>query len=304
MTAHELPYFKFVSPLIDTGTWARMTAAARTLYPVLLRFSDGNFKPVYPGTRLLLKLTGFKQKASLRKARRELEELGLVSFTTGSGRKNTCYHFRFDFQGDAEMPPWGARKDSARGAREPSRGPVEAVPGAPGDAPQYNKIHISINNNVPSEAKGGAPMTGAKANAARAGEAIDPAATGADRERLAFFERRFGREMVDLAISECDLAGMPATAENIGRLLYRDVRSRTSFRELTEALKARISPGSLGLIEQAFREEREGLLVFSDSLPGHLRVLLQRVCNKVFFEPEAEVVSNRREFWARAGGIE
>lgn len=294
MTAHVLPYFKFVSPLIDSGVWARMTSAARTLYPVLLRFSDANFKPVYPGTRLLLKLTGFKQKSSLRKARRELSELGLISMTTGSGRKNTCYHFRFDFQGDPEMPPWGTKAAPPGVELETPRGVPSEHSGGADDASQYNKIHISINNNVPEAAQGGAKPEAA---------AEHPGQSQNDIERLTFFERRFGREMVDLAISECDLAGMPATAENIARLLYRDTpRSETSFQELTEALQARISPGSLELIQNAFREEREGLLVFSDTIPGHLRVLLQRICDQVFFEPELESARNRRDFWAGAGG--
>jgi hypothetical protein len=294
MTAHDLPYFKFVSPLIDSGTWARMTSAARTLYPVLLRFSDASFKPVYPGTRLLLKLTGFKQKSSLRKARRELSELGLISMTTGSGRKNTCYHFRFDFEGDSKAPPWGVRAVSAGGSGAPSRGVPGASAGGEADASQYNKIHISINNNVQEHNKGGAAAEPPPEHHAQIEQ---------DADRIAFFERRFGREMVDLAISECDLAGMPATAENIARLLYREApRGGTSYAELARALQARISPGSFEMIEGAFREEREGLLVFADSLPGHLRVLLQRMCDQVFFEPEREPAATRRDFWAGAGG--
>lgn len=295
MTAHEMPYSKFVSALIDSGTWARMTSAARTLYPVLLRFSDANFKPVYPGTRILLKLTGFKQKTSLRKARKELSDLGLISLTTGSGRKNTCYHFRFDFQRDADMPPWGSPERTAGGAETTRSGADSSATGGANETPQYNKIQISINNNVPENERGtsaGLPPT-----------ASTQATSDEDQSRLAFFERRFGREMVDLAISECDLAGMPATAENIGKLLYRDrPQSRITFAELTRVLQARISPGSFQIIESAFREEREGLLVFADILPGHLRVLLQRMCDQVFFEPEREAAGNRRDFWAGAGG--
>ncbi|MCR9144681.1 MAG: helix-turn-helix domain-containing protein [bacterium] len=296
MTAHDLPYFKFVSLLIDSGVWARMTSAARTLYPVLLRFSDGSFKPVYPGTRLLLKLTGFKQKSSLRKARRELAELGLISMTAGSGRKNTCYHFRFDFQGDPEVPPWGSARAAPGGARATLRGAEGESSEGQQDASQYNKIHISINNNVQEQAEGGARIETPVER---------PTEAKTDGDRLAFFERRFGREMVDLAISECDLAGMPATAENIARILYRDApKAGVSFRELARALQARISPGSFEMIESAFREEREGLLVFADSLPGHLRVLLQRMCDQVFFEPEREPAGSRRDFWAGAGGNE
>ena len=125
MKAHELPFFKVVTPLIDSGVWGRMSAAARTLYPVLLRFSDGSFKPVYPGSRLLLKLTGFKQKSSIRKARNELIELGLVSVTTGSGRKNTCYHFRFD----ALTAPGVATQYTPRRQKSAPQGHPQGLPG-------------------------------------------------------------------------------------------------------------------------------------------------------------------------------
>jgi len=48
---NQLTYFIFVCELIDAGIWAEMSPAARTLYPVLLRFSDRNFSPVYPGSK-------------------------------------------------------------------------------------------------------------------------------------------------------------------------------------------------------------------------------------------------------------
>jgi len=83
----DLPYAKLVVALFDSGLWARMSAAARALYPALLRFSDGQFKPVFPGTTVLLKMTGFKQKSTLRRAREELVELGLIQFRAGAAGK-------------------------------------------------------------------------------------------------------------------------------------------------------------------------------------------------------------------------
>jgi len=101
-----------------------------------------------------MELTGFKQKSSLRKARNELVELGLISITLGNGRKNTIYHFRFDW-----ITPRGAQKYPSE-SRNPT--PIEGINSAPmGDMevatpghsiiPPYNQIQISINNNpVPS----------------------------------------------------------------------------------------------------------------------------------------------------------
>lgn len=291
MKAHEMPFFKIVSPLIDSGIWARMSAAARTLYPVLLRFSDGSFKPVYPGSRVLLKLTGFKQKSSIRKARNELIELGLVSVTTGSGRKNTCYHFRFDTLGDMLAPPRVSAESSAEGSAAIPGGVAPAFSGDPESTPQYNKIHISINNNVQSEEEGGAQSQ----------EAKEQSTAAADRERIEFFERRFGREMVDLAISECELAGMPATADNVSRVLYQNSpKGEASIEELLQALRSRISPGSLQLIEEQFLETRAELLIFSSALPGHLQALLRRMSDQILFEQST--ARTRKDFWAGAGG--
>src|SRR5690606_13774350 len=124
--------------LIDSGVWARMSGAARTLYPVLLRFSDRNFKPVYPGTKRLLELTGFKQKASLRRARAELVDLGLITLATGSGRTNTRYHFCFD--GVATAPPTGSAERPSVGLAEPLPGVFAGLPGGSLEDPPYNQI--------------------------------------------------------------------------------------------------------------------------------------------------------------------
>ena len=98
MSAGELQYFKFITDVIRSGTWARLSSAARALYPVLLSFTDRHFSPVYPGSNRLLELTGFKQKSSLRKAREELQEAGLILVKKGSGRTNSTYHFIFSCQ--------------------------------------------------------------------------------------------------------------------------------------------------------------------------------------------------------------
>lgn len=59
------PYIKFFADIIESGVWAGLSSAAKTLYLVLLKFSDQHFKPVWPSTEILLKLTGFKTKKSI-----------------------------------------------------------------------------------------------------------------------------------------------------------------------------------------------------------------------------------------------
>ena len=49
MSAENMPYFKFISEIIRSGLWAKLSPAARTLYPVLLSFSDAKFQASIPG---------------------------------------------------------------------------------------------------------------------------------------------------------------------------------------------------------------------------------------------------------------
>ena len=272
--SREFPYLKLVSPLIDSGLWASMSSAARTLYPVLLRFSDGKFKPVYPGAHTLLKLTGFKQKSTLRKARRELVTIGLISVTEGSGRTNTVYHFRFDTLGVTEAPLSGASPTPAGGSQEPLRGSPRAIGAGQSETSPYNQIHISINNNVQD----------------------------GDESGLKGLRKEFGERPVELALSECNLAGLSPTEENLRKILYRGgPGAEPSWPDLVRTLAERISPGSLSMIQENFREVRHGVFIFSDRLPDYLKTLLRQICPGVFFEPEPETVTSSGAFWRRTG---
>ena len=306
MAAQELYYFKFVTALIDLGIWAQMSSAARALYPVLMRFSDPSFKPVYPGTRTLLELTGFKQKSSLRKARRELVTLGLISVTEGSGRKNTFYHFRFDWaHRDTLAPPGGSSERPGAGSADAPVG-VESGGGrgASGD-PGYNKIQISINNNVhektPEVTRGsGAPLS------RTAPEVKGTSEETSGENSLDFLKRRFGERAVELAGSECRLAGISDNLHNIQKILYQNGTGHNdSWVEVKKNLSGRISPGSLELIEEAFVQEENGVLIFTDRLPEYLKELLKKICRRPFFEPDSPVLQDqgitRQEFWQAAG---
>lgn len=282
----EMPFFKFTSALIDSGIWAQLSPAARTLYPVLLRFSDRHYKPVYPGSQLLLKLTGFKQKSSLRKARKELVDMRLVSITSGTGRRNTLYHFRFDW-GDTLAPPSGLQKAPAGERKEALGGAAGPPGGESGDTPPYNQIHISINNHVQDE---------------RVGEE--------EKKKQEFLTRRFGGQAVELALSECRLAGLPTDTKNLEQILYRG-EPQVSWSDVRKNLAQKISRASFQSICDAFRTEQDGVLFFVDCLPEYLKLLLRQLHPNVFFEPREETDSpeceqmasegSRQQFWKTHG---
>lgn len=280
MSAEDLPFFKFVSAVIESGLWGRMSSAARTLYPVLLRFSDRNYKEVYPGSQRLLELTGFRQKSTLRKARQELVKLGLISVTTGSGRRSTHYAFRFDFvERGKGAPPWVAEsRSSGDHLGGPLGGENDERAGRHG-RPPYNQIQISINNH---------PAGATPAN---------------EQSRLDFLNRRFGSHALELARNECALTGASPTAANLEMILYRSPGSSpTGWSTLETMLASKISAGSMALIRNAFLGEKAGLLVFSDDLPGQLKVLLERTGERVFFEPTpVSADQSRRSYWRELG---
>lgn len=241
MKNEQLPFVKLASALFDSGLWARMSAGARALYPALLRFSDGHYKPVYPGTRRLMDMTGFKHKKSIREARQELVRLGLVSIATGSGRENTFYHFRFDWvKGDTPITPSGSQKHPSPGYAPDPLGVTEGAPAGAAGGPPYNQIQITIHNH-PEKA-----------------------------DEMRKLQTRFGADKVRSALTELDLAGMEASPANVERILSR------GWGPLRSSLSGMISPESLRLLDAALVEDTGLTLIFQASLPEHLKKILTR----------------------------
>jgi hypothetical protein len=139
------PYFKFMSDIIESGVWAELCSSARTLYPVLLKFSDSTFKPVWPNTETLMQLTGFKTKKSIIEAKKDLCKWGLLQIIPGTGHTSTRYYFTFNYPG-SKLAPQGYRFVDPRSSESSSSG------GSPGGAQGIssgnpNHIQITINNN-------------------------------------------------------------------------------------------------------------------------------------------------------------
>ncbi|ABJ77407.1 helix-turn-helix domain-containing protein [Leptospira borgpetersenii] len=143
------PYIKFFADIIESGVWANLSSAAKTLYLVLLKFSDQHFKPVWPSTEILLKLTGFKTKKSIIQGKKDLIQAGLLQVTPGTGHTSSRYYFCFNYPG-SKIPPQGYIFQHPRGG---ILGTPE-VPGVPSQgfgegAP--NHINITITNNQNQE---------------------------------------------------------------------------------------------------------------------------------------------------------
>lgn len=144
------PYIRLMTDIIDSGVWAELSHAAKTLYPVLLKFSDYNFKPVWPNTETLMRLTGFKTKKSIVSAKKELTQAGLLFQVPGSGRTSTRYHFSFHYEG-SKITPLGDTQILLREAgQETPGGSKSETKGGSLGTPNHINITISNTNHVPN----------------------------------------------------------------------------------------------------------------------------------------------------------
>ena len=143
MSEHN-QYIKFMSDIIDSGLWGQLSPASKTLYPVLLKFSNQDFKPVWPSTKKLLELTGFKTKKSIIQAKKELSDCGLLHVAQGGGRESTTYYFSFNYPG-SKITPLGDKSIHRRDTLEYTAGVQH---GSPQQAPDGhpNNINITITN--------------------------------------------------------------------------------------------------------------------------------------------------------------
>ena len=148
---HNHTFSKFMHDLIDSGIWAKLSATARTLYPVLCKFTNESFKPVWPGTDELLRLTGFKTKKSLQIAKKELIEAGLIDIVQGNGRTTTRYYFRFNYHNSKiDIDHYRDTIISLRGGQK--HPPGEDKNGLLGDSNiPPNNINININTSNKQE---------------------------------------------------------------------------------------------------------------------------------------------------------
>lgn len=97
-------FFKFMCELGTSGVWAKLSEAAKAIYPMLGIHTDGTFKPVFPSLTRLSKLTGLSRQGVLN-GLRDLESHGLIvirsgrSRTKGKGNRTNIYEFSFQYAG-------------------------------------------------------------------------------------------------------------------------------------------------------------------------------------------------------------
>lgn len=150
MSDQRHPYIRLMTDIIDSGVWAGLSHAAKTLYPVLLKFSDYNFKPVWPNTETLMRLTGFKTKKSIVSAKKELTRAGLLYQVPGNGRTSTRYHFSFHYEG-SRITPLGDTSVTLRDPESETSGGSKPVgKGGADGTPNHINITISNTNNIPA----------------------------------------------------------------------------------------------------------------------------------------------------------
>lgn len=131
------------------------------------------------------------------------------------------------------------------------------------------------------------------------GTGTDQIKSASDGARIRDLIQQFGQSAVDLAASECELVGLPPDAERLERILAAPRPSVSiTWKDAEDVLRDKISAGSLEIVRQAFLTERDGILIFTDEVPGHLRMLLERVCGRVLFEHESSTPTRtRRQYW-------
>ncbi|MBM4042175.1 MAG: helix-turn-helix domain-containing protein [Planctomycetes bacterium] len=122
-------FFKFMCELGTSGVWARLSKAAKAVYPMLGIHTDGSFKPVYPSLPRLMKLTGLSRQGVL-DGLRDLEAQGLIhrrsgrSNRQGEGNRQNIYEFAFDYEGSTLVHPLdkglSTHKTSPLSTRKPS----------------------------------------------------------------------------------------------------------------------------------------------------------------------------------------
>jgi len=152
MSDYHHPYIRLMTDIIDSGVWANLSSAAKTLYPVLLKFSDSRFKPVWPGTEMLLKLTGFKTKKSIVHAKKELTQAGLIYQVPGHGKTATRYHFSFHYEGSKITPLGDTNIPRGGGIPVQTEGDKKSEERGGGVPP--NHINITISNTNQSDPLG------------------------------------------------------------------------------------------------------------------------------------------------------
>ncbi|RHX84065.1 helix-turn-helix domain-containing protein [Leptospira stimsonii] len=285
------PYIKFFADIIDSGVWASLSSAAKTLYLVLLKFSDQHFKPVWPSTEILLKLTGFKTKKSIIQGKRDLIQAGLLQVTPGTGHTSSRYYFCFNYPG-SKIPPQGYNFGTPRGSETESfegskKAPLGSAEGSP------NHINITITNNQNQEpGKKNTPLS------------------------LSLLEEKYGTSILSEALGIAKLRGMEAnlryvqgicknlmgTEESVPMPEFNQNSSPIGMGEKDPTWKGfllwsreRLTRSSQEILEQIRIEPDGRTLCVLDSVPESLRMIIAKYFTEEIRPPILVIFSAKTE---------
>ena len=86
----DVSWFHIFKELIKSKTWAKMSPAARAVYPVIKAFTNWKDGYAFPSFDTLMEYSGLNSRTSIGKALRELEKVGYIQAKRTKG-KATVY---------------------------------------------------------------------------------------------------------------------------------------------------------------------------------------------------------------------
>lgn len=75
----SLPFYAFPE-IFDNRLWRKLSPSAKALYPAILKHANLATGIAFPGTDLLMELSGIKTEATLIKAIKELKSVGVLNY--------------------------------------------------------------------------------------------------------------------------------------------------------------------------------------------------------------------------------
>ncbi|TGK38369.1 helix-turn-helix domain-containing protein [Leptospira gomenensis] len=283
------PYIKFFADIIESGVWAGLSSAAKTLYLVLLKFSDQHFKPVWPSTEVLLKLTGFKTKKSIIQGKRDLIQAGLLQVTPGTGHTSSRYYFCFNYKG-SKIPPQGYIFGHP-GSGELGTAGVEAGGSQGFGSGNPNHINITITNNQNQEPNRKKEIT------------------------LSFLEEKYGSSVLSEALAIAKGRGMETNlryVQGICKNLRNSPEEESAMPEFNQNpssdlgkdptwrgfllwSKERLTRSSVEILEQVRVEPDGRTLCLLDPVPESLRMVITKYFTEEIRPPILVIFSAKTE---------
>ena len=130
----DKPYFKFYCDIIETQTWAKLSLAAKAIYPVIAKYTNIKTQQSFPSLKTIEKWAGLAREAVV-KGIKELVNNGLIIKKSGGGRISNLYQLVDLYSSVIEPLQFGSRTSADK--------PTELQQT---DKPNTNYINITNSN--------------------------------------------------------------------------------------------------------------------------------------------------------------